>query len=96
MKAIDFSCNLLKTVGESSLSPAGARVLFCIAAGLHHRRDIDSFLSPGGSNGSCNTLRHLIGQNLIQEQRSHSDAYNLTPEGRELVAHLLRFLPHQH
>lgn len=96
MKAIDFSCNLLKNVGESPLSPAGARVLFCIAAGLHHRQDIDSFLFPGGSNGSWNTLRHLISQDFIQEQRSNADAYYLTPAGKELITHLLRFLPHQH
>ncbi len=96
MKAIDFSCNILKMVGKSKLSPAGARVIFCIAAGLRHRQDIDNYLDTGSSNGSFNTLRHLEAQGYIQELPPYSNHYKLTPQGRELVARLLSFLPTKH
>ncbi len=97
MKAIDFACNLLKTLGESELSDANARLLFCLAAGLHYKEDMNTFLNNGCNNGNIgNSLRRLEQQKLIHLQNRETDYYVLTNDGKQLVAHLLRFLPHRH
>ena len=94
MKAIDFSCNLLKTLGESKLSNAEARLLFCVAAGLHYKSEIESYLQPYSSGACFTTLNRLVEQGLVNSIGSEEPVYTLSAKGRELVAHLLRFLPH--
>lgn len=91
MKAIDFACNLLKTMSESTLSMSNERVLFCIAAGLHYKEDISSFM--GNSSAVAAGLKRLEGQQYVVLQNKQSEYYSLTEEGRRHITHLLRFLP---
>lgn len=95
MKAIDFACNLLKTMGESDLSTACVRVLFCIAAGLHYKEEINHFLNKGNISGNVsNTLKRLEAHKLISLIDHDTELYRLTTEGKESIARLLHFLPH--
>lgn len=94
MKAIDFACNLLKTISEHSMSEACIRVMFCIAAGLHYKEDINNFLNNGCNNGNTgNTLRRLEHMNFIVLKDRDTEYYSLTEKGKSTIAHLLRFLP---
>ena len=93
MKAIDFSCNLLKTLGESKLSNAEARMLFSVAAGLHYKSEIESYLRPNSSGACFTTLKRLVEDGLVSCIGDKDPIYTLSAKGRVLVAHLLRFLP---
>lgn len=96
MKAIDFCCNLLKTLHEESeLSPASARVLFCLAAGLHYKEEMVHFLSPAPACSTTTTLKRLEEQGLVILRNPDSELYILTAEGKQLIARILRFLPHK-
>lgn len=95
MKAIDFACNLLKTMGECQLSTACVRVLLCIAAGLYYKEEINQFLYNGCAQGNVsNTLKRLEHLNLITLLNRNTELYRLTIEGKTTVAQLLKFLPH--
>ncbi|MDO5473170.1 MAG: hypothetical protein Q4F35_07530 [Akkermansia sp.] len=91
MKAIDFACNLLKTLSESNLSTTNERVLFCVAAGLHHKEDICTFI--GNSSAVSVSLKRLANHGFVVLQNKVTEYYSLTDEGRSHIAHLLRFLP---
>ncbi|MBQ8480120.1 MAG: hypothetical protein IJ503_07020 [Akkermansia sp.] len=94
MKAIDFACNLLKTLHESELSPASIRVLFCLGAGLHYKDDITSFLSNSQNSGNISTiLKRLEQHKLVKLISSDTDYYSLSEKGKDAIRKLLRFLP---
>lgn len=94
MKAIDFACNLLKTLNESDLSMASIRVLFCLGAGLHYKDDIASFISNSQNSGNVSTtLKRLEQHKLVKVISPDTDYYNLSESGKETIRKLLRFLP---
>lgn len=94
MKAIDFACNLLKTLNESDLSIASIRVLFCLGAGLHYKDDINSFLTNSHNTGNISAiLNRMEQQKLVKLISRDTDYYSLTESGKETIKKLLRFLP---
>lgn len=94
MKAIDFACNLLKTLNESDLSPACIRVLFCLGAGLHYKDDINFFLTNNQNSGNISTILHrLEQQKLVKLISADTDYYSLSEKGKAVIRNLLRFLP---
>ena len=94
MKAIDFACNLLKTLHESELSPASIRVLFCLGAGLHYKDDITSFISNSKNSGNISTiLKRLEQHKLVKLISADTDYYSLSEKGKAVIRNLLRFLP---
>lgn len=94
MKAIDFACNLLKTLNESDLSLASIRVLFCLGAGLHYKDDLTSFLTNSQNSGNISTtLKRLEQHKLVKLVSPDTDYYSLTESGKEIIRKLLRFLP---
>ncbi len=95
MKAIDFACNLLKTLSECELSTADIRVLFCIAAGLHYKEEMCGFLTDGVNTGHISsTLKRLETRRLVHNLDRKTELFKLTDKGKEIISNLLRFLPH--
>ncbi|MDO5471216.1 MAG: hypothetical protein Q4F38_07925 [Akkermansia sp.] len=93
MRAIDFSCNLLKTLNECELSSSEIRILFCVAAGLQYKDDIARFLETGSVSACICTMKRLSDRGLIHGMGPGNECHVLTHDGRALIKHLLRFLP---
>lgn len=95
MKAIDFTCRLLKALSEEAHSETMQRVLMGLAAGLESSCDIAQCL--GLSAGTCTVcLRKLKAEGLVTDICGDWCYYRLTTKGKNLIADIFSFLPQPH
>lgn len=95
MNAIDFSCNLLRAIYKSKLSESELRVTFCVAAGLHSKESITSFLYECSPSSATAILHRLRGRGILTRTPRTADSYKLTEYGRMIIANILSFMPQQ-
>ena len=93
MNAINFSCYLMKSIHSSKLSAAELRIIFCVAAGLHNKQSIASFLYEHSPSCATSMINRLEERGFIASMPHTDDSFKLTEYGKAIVHSTLSFLP---